>query len=58
MNFTVKELAVIFRKSEYTIRRWAQTASEGLSEIIFDGFVYSPEKDPAGSWLFKKKKLV
>lgn len=53
MGLTVKNIAEIFNKSDFTIRRWIQEERK----IIFDGYIYIPEKDPAGNWLFKKRKL-
>lgn len=54
ISLTVKHVAGIFNKSEFTIRRWVLDERE----IIFDGYIYLPEKDPAGNWLFKRVKLI
>lgn len=53
ISLTVKHIAEIFCRSEFTIRRWIQEERD----FIFDGYIYLPEKDPAGNWLFKKKLI-
>ena len=45
---TVQNLSKLFHRDAQTIRRWID---EGR-EIVFDGWRYVPEKDPAGNWLF------
>ena len=51
---TVKDISVIFRTTEKTIRRWID---EGR-DITFDGKSYLPKKDPGGNWLFVVRIVV
>ncbi len=49
---TVNDLTLIFSNSRWTIYRWV---NEG-KRIVFDGYEYVHELDPAGNWRFKRVK--
>lgn len=49
---TVKDLTLIFKKTDKTILRWREGSD--IKPIVLDGKQYIPEKDPGGRcWRFK-----